>query len=82
MNSGHLYLHLQETSASGGSGSLQGVVEQLTRFRREVRAFALARRDPPTKPGLYPERMPLLKACDALRKDLAPLGVIIKVFWL
>lgn len=62
-------------------------MEQLTRFRSEVRAFALARQDGPTagssnKPGLYPERIPLLKACDALRNDLAPLGVLIKVCWL
>lgn len=77
-----LYLYLQETSASSHYGSLEGVVEQLARFRSEVRAFALARQDPPTKAGLHPERIPLLKACDALRNDLAPLGVILKVFWL
>lgn len=55
-------------------------MERLTRFRGEVRAFALARRDSPTNPGLDPERIPLLKACDALRDDLAPLGVLIKVW--
>ncbi|XP_029307987.1 cysteine--tRNA ligase, mitochondrial [Cottoperca gobio] len=58
-------------------GSLEGVVEQLTHFRSEVRAFALAHRDEPAT-GLYPERIPLLKACDILRNDLAPLGVLIK----
>lgn len=75
-------LDLQETSASSRHGSLEGVVEQLARFRSQVRAFALARHDSPTGPGLSPERIPLLKACDALRNDLAPLGVILKVFWL
>lgn len=65
--------------------SVEVVVEQLTRFRSEVRAFALARKDYPTngtskKAGLYPERLPLLRACDALRNDLAPLGVMIKVY--
>lgn len=75
-------VHLQKTSASSDDGSLEGVVEQLTRFRSEVRAFALARRDSPGKAGLSPDRIPLLKACDALRNDLAPLGVILKVFWL
>lgn len=65
---------------ASGHGSLEGVVEQLTRFRSEVRAFALTRQDGPTKkPGLYPERIPLLKACDDLRDNLAPLGVLIKV---
>lgn len=59
-------------------------MEQLTRFRSEVRAFALARQDAPTsgstsKPGLYKERIPLLKACDTLRDGLTPFGVLIKV---
>ena len=68
----------------GHGGSLEGVVEQLTRFRSEVREFALARQDAPTggstsKPGLYKERLPLLKACDTLRDSLAPFGVLIKV---
>uniref|UniRef100_A0A674P2L7 Probable cysteine--tRNA ligase, mitochondrial n=1 Tax=Takifugu rubripes TaxID=31033 RepID=A0A674P2L7_TAKRU len=64
------------------SGSMEGVVEQLARFRSQVRAFALARHESATKPGLYPERIPLLTACDTLRNDLAPLGVILKVFGL
>uniref|UniRef100_A0A673AMM8 cysteine--tRNA ligase n=1 Tax=Sphaeramia orbicularis TaxID=375764 RepID=A0A673AMM8_9TELE len=59
--------------------SLEAIVDQLTRFRSDVRAFALARQqdDPstgaPVKRGPYPDRMPLLKACDALRNDLAPM---------
>uniref|UniRef100_A0A667YH56 Probable cysteine--tRNA ligase, mitochondrial n=1 Tax=Myripristis murdjan TaxID=586833 RepID=A0A667YH56_9TELE len=76
-------LNRKEAAAVDSSASLEGVVDQLTRFRSEVRAFALARQDPPadgnlSKPGLHPERIPLLKACDALRNDLAPLGVLIK----
>ncbi|KAM3850732.1 cysteine--tRNA ligase, mitochondrial-like [Diretmus argenteus] len=71
-------LDRKEVDAADGSGSLEGVVEQLTRFRSEVRGFALARREDADKPGLHPERIPLLRACDALRKDLAPLGVLIK----
>lgn len=76
-------LYRKEASALECSGSLEAVVEQLTHFRSEVRAFALTRQDPATlgnlsKPGLYPDRIPLLKACDTLRNDLAPLGVLIK----
>nr|XP_046238247.1 cysteine--tRNA ligase, mitochondrial [Scatophagus argus] len=76
-------LQTKEGGALSHCGTLEGVVEQLTRFRSEVRAFALSRHDGPTtgspsKPGLYPERIPLLKACDTLRNDLAPLGVVIK----
>uniref|UniRef100_UPI003AB0DBA2 probable cysteine--tRNA ligase, mitochondrial n=1 Tax=Centroberyx gerrardi TaxID=166262 RepID=UPI003AB0DBA2 len=76
-------LDKKEANVEDCSGSLEGVIEQLTRFRSEVRAFALARQDNTapgsgSKPGLYPERIPLLKACDTLRNDLAPLGVLIK----
>uniref|UniRef100_A0AAR2LLH3 Probable cysteine--tRNA ligase, mitochondrial n=1 Tax=Pygocentrus nattereri TaxID=42514 RepID=A0AAR2LLH3_PYGNA len=71
------------------SGVLHNVVEQLVRFRSEVRNFALsvegqATQDlqnsvqPPRKKP-HPDRVPLLKACDALRKDLVPLGVQIKI---
>ncbi|XP_040888066.1 probable cysteine--tRNA ligase, mitochondrial isoform X2 [Toxotes jaculatrix] len=61
------------------SGNLQGIVEQLTHFRSQVRGFALAHRNSPAagspqKPALNH----LLKACDTLRNDLAPLGVLIK----
>uniref|UniRef100_A0A3Q0R020 Probable cysteine--tRNA ligase, mitochondrial n=1 Tax=Amphilophus citrinellus TaxID=61819 RepID=A0A3Q0R020_AMPCI len=75
-------LHTQADVLSS-SGSLEAVVDQLTHFRNKVRAFALAHQDAsatgsPTKPGLHPERIRLLKACDALRDDLAPLGVVIK----
>uniref|UniRef100_A0A6Q2YJ31 cysteine--tRNA ligase n=1 Tax=Esox lucius TaxID=8010 RepID=A0A6Q2YJ31_ESOLU len=67
------------------SGTLENVVEQLARFRTEVRAFALSVEDVPpgvpshVRPRPHPDRVPLLKACDKLRKDLAPLGVHIKV---
>ncbi|CAK6976533.1 probable cysteine--tRNA ligase%2C mitochondrial [Scomber scombrus] len=73
----------QDADVNSSSRSLEAVVEQLANFRSEVRAFALACQDDPTirtpkKPGLYPERIPLLKACDSLRNDLAPLGILIK----
>lgn len=74
---------MQEADATNSYGRLQAVVEQLTHFRGEVRAFALTRQDAPDagskKTGLYAERIPLLKACDTLRNNLAPLGVLIKV---
>lgn len=74
---------LQEAEVSSSCGALKPIVEQLTQFRSEVRAFALTRQDDPScaKPGLHPDRIPLLRACDTLRDDLAPLGVLIKVFW-
>lgn len=60
-------------------------------FRSEVRKFALsvedqAQQDPQTgseiqKRHPQPDRVPLLKACDALRNNLAPLGVHIKVIF-
>lgn len=77
---------MQEAGVVSSCGSLEAVVEQLTQFRSEVRAFALVRQDALTtgstnKPGLHRDRIPLLKACDMLRNDLAPLGVLIKVCW-
>ncbi|XP_005748114.1 cysteine--tRNA ligase, mitochondrial [Pundamilia nyererei] len=76
-------LHTKEAEVLSSRGSLQPVVEQLTQFRSKVREFALARQDSsstgsPSRAGLHPDRLPLLKACDALREDLAPLGVLIK----
>ncbi|XP_034465778.1 cysteine--tRNA ligase, mitochondrial isoform X1 [Hippoglossus hippoglossus] len=68
-------LHGTQAEVASGSGNLQGVVEQLTHFRSEVRALALAHRNDPATASL---RNPLLKACDTIRKDLAPLGVLIK----
>ncbi|XP_069377538.1 cysteine--tRNA ligase, mitochondrial [Paralichthys olivaceus] len=66
---------LNSQAVGGSSGNLQGIVEQLTHFRSEVRAVALAHRNDPTTASL---RNPLLKACDTIRNDLAPLGVLIK----
>ncbi|XP_018559992.1 probable cysteine--tRNA ligase, mitochondrial isoform X1 [Lates calcarifer] len=76
-------LHSKQAEAVSSCGSLQGVVEQLTHFRSEVRAFALGHLDGPStgspkKRGLDPQRTRLLKACDTLRNDLVPLGVLIK----
>lgn len=70
------------------SGILNNVVEELVHFRSEVRKFALSVEDqashnpqadtasPKSRPR--PDRVPLLKACDDLRKNLAPLGVHIQ----
>uniref|UniRef100_A0AAQ4QFU7 Probable cysteine--tRNA ligase, mitochondrial n=1 Tax=Gasterosteus aculeatus aculeatus TaxID=481459 RepID=A0AAQ4QFU7_GASAC len=71
-------LHSKVSTSKLSGGSLEAVVEQLTHFRSEVRAFALTHQEGPKKPGLHPERVSLLKACDNLRKELAPLGVLIK----
>ncbi|KAF7647505.1 hypothetical protein LDENG_00171540 [Lucifuga dentata] len=76
-------LYGKDADKASCSTNLEGVVEQLTHFRSKVRAFALRRQDDPTtgtlkKTRLHPDRIPLLKACDTLRNDLAPLGVVIK----
>ncbi|XP_051558462.1 probable cysteine--tRNA ligase, mitochondrial isoform X2 [Myxocyprinus asiaticus] len=79
---------LDRKDVHDSSGVLNNVVEELVLFRSEVRRFALlvedqAPLDPQTgteikKRHPRPDRVPLLKACDALRKNLAPLGVHIK----
>lgn len=76
-------VYSKDADTASCSANLEGVIEQLTHFRNKVREFALARQHEPAtgtpkKAGLYPDRIPLLKACDALRNDLAPLGVVIK----
>lgn len=58
-------------------------------FRSEVRKFALSVEEQAPqeiqtgnknqKRHQQPDRLPLLKACDAIRNNLAPLGVHIKV---
>lgn len=62
--------------------NLEAILDLLTQFRSEVRAFALTRQElsseGSSKPGLYPERIPLLKTCDTFREDLSALGVVIK----
>lgn len=70
--------------------SLETILDLLTQFRSEVRAFALTRQEcsssnsdssssgKSSKPGLHPERIPLLKVCDTFRDDLTALGVVIK----
>lgn len=70
------------------SGILNNVVEELVHFRSEVRKFALSVEDQAShnpqadtaspKSRSRPDRVPLLKACDDLRKNLAPLGVHIQ----
>lgn len=78
----------KESHAADSSGVLHNVVEQLVHFRSEVRNFALSVEDKVSKDVQKnvqlqrmkprPDRMPLLKACDALRNNLVPLGVQIK----
>lgn len=63
-------LSAKEADVDACSVPLESVVEQLSHFRSRVRAFALARRGQ--------ERAELLGACDQLRGELAPLGVLIK----
>ncbi|NWY04613.1 SYCM protein, partial [Nothoprocta ornata] len=85
----------KQAGAAGGQGALLGrVLEELVQFRARVRAYALAHTDTDTAPAprggptapapqrrqrLMQEREPLLEACDHLRRDLAALGVHIKV---
>ncbi|XP_072512988.1 probable cysteine--tRNA ligase, mitochondrial isoform X1 [Salminus brasiliensis] len=81
-------LDRKESGVADSSGVLHNVVEQLVHFRTKVRNFALSvddevpqdlqnsvqrqRKKPPV------DRVPLLETCDALRKNLVPLGVHIK----
>lgn len=83
------FVFFQESSSAESSSILHNVVEQLVRFRSEVRNFALSVEDEatqdqhtskgPQRKRPQADRLPLLKACDALRNDLMPLGVQIKV---
>ncbi|KAJ3584641.1 hypothetical protein NHX12_015136 [Muraenolepis orangiensis] len=76
----------RQEAVSDSSANLETLVEQLCEFRSQVRTFALAPQEAPgapggsapSKPRMHPDRGPLLQACDALRKDLAPMGVLIK----
>lgn len=65
-----------EAHAGNNLECLEAVMDQLTRFRHDVRTFALTRQDKSS--GLYPDRVPLLKSCDTFRDELAALGVLIK----
>ncbi|KAK2908897.1 hypothetical protein Q8A67_004734 [Cirrhinus molitorella] len=79
---------LDRKEVHDSSGVLNNVVEELVHFRSEVRKLALsveyqAPQDLQTGSEIqkrHPQldRVPLLKACDALRNNLAPLGVHIK----
>ncbi|XP_073699260.1 probable cysteine--tRNA ligase, mitochondrial isoform X1 [Garra rufa] len=77
---------LDRKEVHDSSGVLNNVVEELVHFRSEVRKFALSVEDQDPQTGSeiqkrhpQPDRVPLLKACDVLRNNLAPLGVHIKV---
>nr|XP_682732.4 probable cysteine--tRNA ligase, mitochondrial [Danio rerio] len=79
-----------KTEVQVSSGVLNNVVEELVHFRSEVRKFALSVEDQAPQESQtgnknqkrhhQPDRLhlSLLKACDALRNNLAPLGVHIK----
>ncbi|KAL2087430.1 hypothetical protein ACEWY4_016258 [Coilia grayii] len=77
-------LDRKDSGGVDGSRVLETVVEQLVNFRSEVRNFALEVDESAAsgvqggKKRLHADRQPLLKACDTLRKDLAPLGVNVK----
>ncbi|XP_057563007.1 probable cysteine--tRNA ligase, mitochondrial isoform X5 [Hippopotamus amphibius kiboko] len=76
-------ISLAERQCVAGARSpaaLRSVVEELVRFRQEVRQFALAAGEAPgeARRRRLLERRPLLEACDALRRDLAAHGVGIK----
>ncbi|TRY59037.1 hypothetical protein DNTS_006170 [Danionella cerebrum] len=79
---------LDNKDAEISSGVLNNVLEELVHFRSEVRNFAFSVDDQASSNGQTgkgtqrskprADRLPLLKACDALRSNLAPLGVHIK----
>uniref|UniRef100_A0A2K5R1R4 Probable cysteine--tRNA ligase, mitochondrial n=1 Tax=Cebus imitator TaxID=2715852 RepID=A0A2K5R1R4_CEBIM len=70
----------QCVSGDGSEATLRGVVDELVRFRQQVRQFALAT---PEATGeaqrqQHLERQPLLEACDTLRRGLTAHGINIK----
>ncbi|XP_057187084.1 probable cysteine--tRNA ligase, mitochondrial [Triplophysa rosa] len=79
---------LNRTEVHDSSVILNNLVEELVHFRSEVRKFALSVEDQALHDAQSdtatqrrrprPDRVPLLKACDVLRNNLAPLGVHIK----
>ncbi|XP_034521367.1 probable cysteine--tRNA ligase, mitochondrial isoform X2 [Ailuropoda melanoleuca] len=70
----------QSVSGDSSRATLHSVVEELVRFRLQVRQFALATgaatREARRQQQL--DRQPLLEACDALRRDLVTHGISIK----
>ncbi|XP_026349390.2 probable cysteine--tRNA ligase, mitochondrial [Ursus arctos] len=70
----------QSVSGDSSQATLHSVVEELVRFRLQVRQFALATgaatREARRQQQL--DRQPLLEACDALRRDLVAHGISIK----
>uniref|UniRef100_A0A452R0B1 tRNA synthetases class I catalytic domain-containing protein n=1 Tax=Ursus americanus TaxID=9643 RepID=A0A452R0B1_URSAM len=70
----------QSVSGDSSQATLHSVVEELVRFRLQVRQFALATgaatREARRQQQL--DRQPLLEACDALRRDLIAHGISIK----
>ncbi|XP_058294048.1 probable cysteine--tRNA ligase, mitochondrial isoform X3 [Hylobates moloch] len=67
-------------SGDGSEATLHGVVDELVRFRQEVRQFALAMPEATgdARRQQLLERQPLLEACDTLRRGLTAHGINIK----
>nr|XP_055100643.1 probable cysteine--tRNA ligase, mitochondrial isoform X4 [Symphalangus syndactylus] len=67
-------------SGDGSEAALRGVVDELVRFRQEVRQFALAMPEATgdARRQQLLERQPLLEACDTLRRGLTAHGINIK----
>nr|XP_017825957.2 probable cysteine--tRNA ligase, mitochondrial isoform X2 [Callithrix jacchus] len=67
-------------SGDGGEATLRGVVDELVRFRQQVRQFALATPEATGEAQRQQrlERQPLLEACDTLRRGLTAHGINIK----
>ncbi|XP_035149908.1 putative cysteine--tRNA ligase, mitochondrial isoform X6 [Callithrix jacchus] len=70
----------QCVSGDGGEATLRGVVDELVRFRQQVRQFALATPEATGEAQRQQrlERQPLLEACDTLRRGLTAHGINIK----
>ncbi|XP_006883855.1 PREDICTED: probable cysteine--tRNA ligase, mitochondrial [Elephantulus edwardii] len=70
----------QLISGDSSSATLHSVVDELVRFRQIVRQYALATQEPSREARRQQvlERLPLLQACDSLRKDLAMHSINIK----
>ncbi|XP_004704468.2 probable cysteine--tRNA ligase, mitochondrial isoform X1 [Echinops telfairi] len=70
----------QFTSGDSSAAMLCSVVDELVRFRQQVRQYALATEEASgdARRQQLLERQPLLQACDVLRKDLAIHSIHIK----
>ncbi|XP_039329332.1 putative cysteine--tRNA ligase, mitochondrial isoform X2 [Saimiri boliviensis] len=71
----------QCVSGDGSEATLRAVVDELVRFRQQVRQFALATPEATGEAQQQQrlERRPLLEACDTVRRGLTAHGINIKV---